>query len=294
MGLPRQADGQALTIVALMLMMVLSPAKTLDFETPRRLRRASVPRFVDDAAALIALLRRLSAPELARLMDLSDGLAELNAERCRRWRREHTPQGGARQALLAFAGDVYEGLQASSLSTADWDWAGRHLRVLSGLYGLLAPADLIHPHRLEMGTALPNPAGADLYAFWGARLAAALAEDMDAHGCRVLLNLASQEYFRAVPRSALGRPVVDVVFEERRPDGGYKIISFNAKRARGLLARWVIERRARRVVDLHAFDAEGYRLCTAESDDARLVFRREGPWPLARARRGVDTETATP
>jgi cytoplasmic iron level regulating protein YaaA (DUF328/UPF0246 family) len=252
------------------MLMVISPAKTLDTDTPPTTSLASQCDFLDAAEQLIAILRPMSLSQVAQLMDLSDKLAALNVARYEAWCRPLTADS-AKQALLMFNGDVYEGLDASSLSEAKLKRAQKHLRILSGLYGLLRPLDLMLPYRLEMGTALANPAGRDLYAFWGDRLGRAINTELESHKTRVLINLASDEYFRAV--RGLQFPVVAPVFQERKP-GGYKVVSFNAKRARGLMVRWVIDQGIDRPGDLIGFDVEDYRHDPAASTDDRPVFRR--------------------
>lgn len=259
---------------------LLSPAKRLDYETPVPAaveRRATEPLFTAEAAELIALMRRRTPAQVATLMKLSDALAQLNVGRYAAW-QPRADHGNSKPALLAFAGDVYEGLQAGTLKAADLDWAQRHLVILSGLYGALRPLDRLQPYRLEMGTPLPNARGKDLYAFWGDTLARHLDERLAAaRGARVVVNLASGEYARAVLRPALAARVVDCVFEDWK-GGRYRIISFFAKRARGLMARWAIEQRVDVPERLPRFEAEGYAFDAAASARDRLVFRRRaGP-----------------
>ena len=257
------------------MLLLLSPAKSLDYQTPvppALARRATRPEWVDEAATLIDLLRQRTPAQIASLMDLSDALAQLNVARYAAWSRRFT-SANSKPAVLAFNGDVYEGLQAASLSEADLAWAQSHVVILSGLYGVLRPLDKLQPYRLEMGTRLANPAGADLYAFWGDRLAQWL-NQRQAHTAQpVILNLASQEYFRAARRAALRGQVVDCVFEEWHA-GQWKIISFHAKRARGLMARHVIRQRLSRPAQLRSFASEGYAFDAAVSEPDRLVFRR--------------------
>jgi cytoplasmic iron level regulating protein YaaA (DUF328/UPF0246 family) len=257
------------------MLLLLSPAKTLDYDTrvPATVaRRATDPLFANQAAELVGLLRQRSASEVAALMALSEALATLNVDRYRAWAPLPTPHN-SKPALLAFAGDVYEGLQAHSLRTADLDWAQQHLVILSGLYGALRPLDRLQPYRLEMGTALPNPRGRDLYAWWGDQIAAYLNQRLAGDARPVVLNLASQEYARAALRPALKARVIDCVFEDWHGDR-YKLISFFAKRARGLMARWVIEQRLRSPARLAEFAVDGYAHAAAESTPQRLVFRR--------------------
>ncbi len=261
------------------MLFLLSPAKALDYERPLPAGLAhSLPVFVDQAQQLIALLRQKSPAEIAALMKLSDPLAALNVARYAAWSPEfHT--GNARQALLAFNGDVYEGLDAASLGAADLDWAQAHLAILSGLYGVLRPLDWMQPYRLEMGTALAHPGGRNLYQFWGARIAQHLNTLLADTPAPVVVNLASQEYFKAVDQHTLRARVVECVFQDSKAGGPYKIVSFYAKRARGLMARWAILARASAPEQLQGFDLEGYAYCASASSPERLVFRRHSPQP---------------
>lgn len=257
------------------MLFLLSPAKTLDYTTrvpAPVLERATDPLFGEQAAALIELLRRKSSAEVAALMDLSADLAALNTARYAAWQPQATP-ANSRPALLAFDGDVYGGLDARTLKTADLAWAQQHLVLLSGLYGALRPLDRLQPYRLEMGTALANPRGRDLYAWWGDTVAEHLNARQADEARPVVVNLASQEYARVALRPALRARVVDCVFEDWKNDG-YKVISFYAKRARGLMARHAVLRRVRTPRGLESFDAEGYTLAREVSGRDRLVFRR--------------------
>lgn len=257
------------------MLLLISPAKTLDYDTPvpdEVLAEATRPQYVDRANALIALLRPKTPAQVAALMDLSDPLATLNVARYAAWRPRHTGHN-SKPAVLAFDGDVYDGLQARTLSLADLRWAQRHLVILSGLYGLLRPLDRLQPYRLEMGTALRNPAGRDLYAYWGDTLAAHLNRLQRGQQQPVVVNLASQEYSRAALRPTLKARVVECVFEEGK-DGEYKIISFFAKRARGAMARFAILNRIETPDALAGFDGEGYAFDAGVSGPDRLVFRR--------------------
>lgn len=254
---------------------LLSPAKTLDYETPvdpAVLARATRPEFVPQAAALVEVLKTKTPAEIASLMDLSDPLAALNVGRYAAWRRTFTDRN-SKPAALAFDGDVYGGLDARSLGGADLDWAQQHLVILSGLYGALRPLDRLQPYRLEMGTRLATAAAKDLYGYWGDTIAQYLNRRQRGERAPVVVNLASQEYFKAVDRAALKARVVECVFEERRGDG-YKIVSFFAKRARGLMARYAVQHRVARPADLEGFDLEGYAFAAAASTPDRLVFRR--------------------
>ncbi len=255
------------------MLMVISPAKTLDYETPPITERFTLPQHLDHSQQLIELLRDYSPAQISELMHLSDKLAALNVARYGSWTAEFTPDN-AKQALLAFKGDVYTGLNVDDFTDDDLLFAQQHLRMLSGLYGLLRPLDLMQPYRLEMGTKLVNPRGKDLYAFWGERISDWLNEALREQGDDVLLNLASNEYFNSVRRKALNARVIDVDFKDMK-NGQYKIISFYAKKARGLMARWVIKERIAKPEQLSAFDYEGYRFSADDSSANHLVFLRD-------------------
>lgn len=266
------------------MLFLLSPAKSLDYDRPlpRGVRqRATEPLFTDRAATLIDSLKPLSASEVAALMDLSADLSALNVARYAAWAPQHDDRN-SRPAVFAFNGDVYDGLDVRSLSAADLAWAQQHVVILSGLYGALRPFDRLQPYRLEMGTRHANPGGKDLYSFWGDTVAQHLNRLLADDKHPVVINLASQEYFKVADRPALQARVVDCVFEDWKADakgdsaagGHYKIISFFAKRARGAMARWAIQHRARSVKALQAFDADGYAFDKAASGADRLVFRR--------------------
>ncbi|MBI5780199.1 MAG: peroxide stress protein YaaA [Rhodocyclales bacterium] len=256
---------------------VISPAKAMDFSSPAPVAETTLPEFLDRAQELVERLRRLTPAEVQGLMDLSDQLAALNVGRYAAWSPEHAP-GEAKAALFAYAGDVYEGLEAASLPAAAIAWLQENLRILSGLYGVLRPLDRILPHRLEMGTRLENPLGRDLYAYWRETVTSALRRLLEAEAAAgrrpVLVNLASQEYFKAVDAAALAARVVSPVFEDWK-GGRFKIISFYAKRARGLMARHAALKRAERVEDLLDFSLEGYAYDPAASSPDRPVFRRK-------------------
>jgi cytoplasmic iron level regulating protein YaaA (DUF328/UPF0246 family) len=257
------------------MLLLLSPAKTLDYDTPTPetlLQRAEPPRFVERSAELIGVLRRKTPAEIGELMSLSPALSELNAERYAAWSTRFG-RINSKPAVLAFNGDVYEGLDARTLKTADLAWAQEHIVILSGLYGALRPLDLMQPYRLEMGTRLQNPRGKDLYAFWGDTVAEYLNERQAGEKSPVIVNLASQEYFRAADRKALKARVIECVFEDWK-GGRYKVISFFAKRARGLMARHAIQQRAKTPKALQKFALEGYAFDEAASEGDRWVFRR--------------------
>ncbi len=254
------------------MLFLLSPAKSLDYETPTAELPHTLPHFVPRSAELIKVLRQKSPQQIAELMDLSDKLAGLNVARYEGWSSKFSSKN-SRQAALAFNGDVYEGLDARSLAPAQLDWAQQHVCILSGLYGVLRPLDWMQPYRLEMGTALPTSHGKNLYQFWGSAIADYLNERAAADVSPVVVNLASEEYFKAVDRKALKPRVVSCVFEELKA-GKYKIISFMAKRARGLMVRYAIQNQALTVNKLEGFDLEGYQFTPAASEPDRLVFRR--------------------
>ena len=255
------------------MLILLSPAKSLDYATPLAADVAPTPaQFVPQSQELIDLLRQQSPQALASLMKISDPLAALNVARYQAWTTDEST-ATARPALLAFNGDVYDGLQARSLSRADLDWAQQHLAILSGLYGVLRPLDAMQPYRLEMGTRLATAKGANLYQFWGTQIAQHINAQLSGNAAAVVLNLASQEYFKSVDRSALRARVVECVFQDYKA-GVYKIVSFHAKRARGLMARYCIDQRATAPEQLHHFNAAGYAFDAAASAPERLVFRR--------------------
>jgi cytoplasmic iron level regulating protein YaaA (DUF328/UPF0246 family) len=251
---------------------LLSPAKTLDFETPPVTDHSSMPDYLDESAKLIDILREYSSDDVAALMKLSPKLADLNVARYSDWQLPF-PKGAAKAAVLAFKGDVYTGLDADNLAEADLDYAQDHLRILSGLYGLLRPLDLILPYRLEMGTKLGNPSGKDLYAFWGDTLTNAINELTHASGINTVVNLASNEYFKAVKPKSLTANLVTPIFKDEK-NGKYKIISFYAKKARGMMAAYQIQQRIEDAEDLKAFDVAGYRFNEEESTATDWVFKR--------------------
>lgn len=255
------------------MLFLLSPAKSLDFDTPAPGVVHTQPQFVPQAQALIDILRERSPQEIAELMDLSDALSGLNVARYQAWSPKFTAKN-AKQAVLAFNGDVYEGLDAKSLKADDLAWAQEHVAILSGLYGVLRPLDYMQPYRLEMGTKLANPQGKDLYKFWGTQISDYLNKQLSKQEQAVVVNLASQEYFKSVDRKALQARVVECVFEDFK-GGKYKIISFLAKRARGLMARYAVLKRVKTVEQLEKFNLEGYAFEAAASEPDRLVFRRK-------------------
>lgn len=265
---------------------LLSPAKSMDYETPvapQIAARATRPAFAAQAAELVERLRAMTPAELASLMHLSDALAVLNVGRYAAWSARFTDRN-SRPAVLAFDGDVYGGLDARSLGADDLGWAQQHLLILSGLYGALRPLDRLQPYRLEMGTRLAVGGAKDLYGYWGDRLAAQLDRCLRRHDVPVIVNLASQEYFKAVARPALRARVVECVFEDPAPGGGWRIVGLHAKRARGLMARFAIEHRIDAPDALRGFDREGYAFDRTASAPDRLVFRRAQHRAAAAAR----------
>jgi cytoplasmic iron level regulating protein YaaA (DUF328/UPF0246 family) len=253
------------------MLIVLSPAKSLDLDTPPTTRQFTTPDFLDRSSELIDVLRGLSPAQLGSLMDLSDTLAQLNVGRYASW---STLPDQARQAIMTFDGDVYGGLAARSLKPKELAYTQSNVRILSGLYGVLRPLDLIHPHRLEMGTRLGTARGKDLYAFWGDTVTGALNGAIAANGAEVLLNLASEEYFRSVKPKLLSVPVITPVFEDWK-NGKYKIISFFAKRARGMMARYAAVKGITDPAKLKRFKVDGYAFDKHDSDERTWIFRRK-------------------
>lgn len=254
------------------MLLLLSPAKKLDYSSPVRTTLHTQPLFVEQAAGLINVLKKKKPSEVAALMNLSEALAKLNTDRYKSWTPEFNEMN-SRQAVLAFNGDVYAGLDAPSLSDAQLKYAQNHVAILSGLYGVLRPLDLMQPYRLEMGTRLVTRKGATLYDYWGSSIAEHLNKRLKKEGHRVVVNLASQEYFKSVDARALDADVVQCVFQDFK-NGAYKVISFYAKKARGLMARFVIERQISEPAGLQGFSSEGYRFDRKASTGNTLVFRR--------------------
>lgn len=254
------------------MLMVISPAKTLDYESPLATQRFTQPALLEKSHQLIDVARDLSPAQISSLMGISDKLAHLNADRFNQWQPPFSLEN-ARQAILAFKGDVYTGLQAETFSDDDFDFAQQHLRMLSGLYGLLRPLDLMQPYRLEMGIKLANPAGKDLYGFWGDLLTEKLNEAIAEQGDDVLINLASDEYFKAIKPKKLNAELIKPVFLDEK-NSKFKVISFYAKKARGLMSRYVIQNRLTNPAQLKKFDVDGYFLDGAESSENELVFKR--------------------
>nr|WP_318383067.1 peroxide stress protein YaaA [uncultured Enterobacter sp.] len=254
------------------MLILISPAKTLDYQSELATTRFTQPVLLDHSQKLIKVARKLSAPQIKALMGISDKLADLNATRFHDWQPDFTPEN-ARQAILAFKGDVYAGLQAETFSEADFDFAQQHLRMLSGLYGVLRPLDLMQPYRLEMGIRLETAKGKDLYQFWGDTITDTLNAELAAQGDSIVVNLASDEYFRSVKTAKLNGELVKPVFLDEK-NGKFKVISFYAKKARGLMSRYIIQHRLRTVEQLTAFDVDGYVFDGEASGKGELVFKR--------------------
>ena len=257
----------------MLVLIVLSPAKRLDFESAARPLPVTTPTLAEEAAGLMAVSLQLKPSDLQDLMGFSESLAELNHARF----QEMAPAGDpkrSRPAALAFKGDVYLGLDADSLSDEDLTWAQERIGILSGLYGILRPLDLIQPYRLEMGTRLQNPRGPNLYKYWGTRVSEEVHARLGDHPHPVVVNLASNEYFNVLKRGKLASTVITPIFKEHHK-GKLKVISFNAKRARGLMARWIVEQRIEDPSQLKDFDVDRFTFQPDLSDESNLVFTRD-------------------
>ncbi|WOJ97478.1 peroxide stress protein YaaA [Congregibacter brevis] len=252
---------------------VISPAKTLDYESPVTTRKATQPEFLERSEALVEDARRLDPMDIRSLMGVSENIATLNHQRFMDWHRPFD-KTNARQAILAFKGDVYTGLEAETMNAAQLAYAQKHLRILSGLYGVLRPLDLMQAYRLEMGLRFSNSGGKNLYDFWGDALTVSLNKQLKKTDTAVLLNLASNEYFKAVKPGALDGEVITPVFKDLK-NGKYKIISFFAKKARGQMARYIVDKEVNDVAALKKFRVGGYRYNAAESSARELVFTRD-------------------
>lgn len=255
------------------MLIVVSPAKTLDYESPLATEKYTQPELIDYSKELIEECQKLTPLDISALMKVSDKIAGLNVARFEQWSEDFTTEN-ARQAILAFKGDVYTGLAAETMSDTDFDFAQSHLRMLSGLYGLLKPLDLMQPYRLEMGTKLANKRGANLYQFWGSVITEKLNQALAEQGDRVLINLASNEYFKSVKKKQLDGTIVTPIFKDCKK-GQYKVISFFAKKARGMMARYIIDNQISSIEELTKFDIAGYYFVEEESSATELVFKRE-------------------
>src|SRR5690606_35136189 len=255
------------------MIVVISPAKTLDYETPPVTPTYSQPAFLEDSRILVEQLKTMSPEDLSSLMKISDQLGVLNANRYQTWQTPFTPEN-AKQAVLAFKGDVYVGLEAENFSEEDFKFAQNHLRILSGLYGLLRPLDLVQPYRLEMGTSLKNVRGTNLYSFWGDILTEALNEELSRQEEPLLINLASNEYFKAVNPKYLQGQVVLPQFLDLK-SGKYKVVSFWAKKARGMMSAYILRSRIPQAGELKNFTEGGYRFNPELSAESEWVFTRD-------------------
>ena len=256
---------------------LLSPAKKLNLDQGANLIEPSLPALLKDTETLARTAKTQSAQDLQKLMKLSGNLARLNAERFKAFRLNGR-SNSAKPAAFTFNGNVYEGLDAHSLSKSDLNYAQDHLRILSGLYGSLRPMDVIQPYRLEMGTRLKTKRGSNLYQFWGSKIADSLTADMQSHTDKTILNLASNEYFKAVDKKALNSPIIEAKFLNIK-DGQARNLMYYAKFARGLMARWVMQNQIDKADDLRSFNLDGYKINTSESSETQLIFTRKQPPP---------------
>ena len=252
---------------------LISPAKTLDYESALPTDAHTLPRLLEHSQELIDVSRKLSAADLSNLMSVSEKIAKLNVARFNDWQSEFN-FSNARQALFAFKGDVYTGLNAYDLNDQHIEFAQNHLRMLSGLYGLLRPLDLMMPYRLEMGTKLQNPRGHNLYQFWGDRITSLINDDLEQANSELLVNIASDEYYKSVIERKIKAEIIKPVFLDQK-NGKYKVISFYAKKARGLMARYIIENQLSKVEDLKSFNSDGYYFDANSSLQGELVFKRD-------------------
>lgn len=255
------------------MLVLLSPAKKLDFEKKTPVKKYTTPDFLEKSELLIHQLRQYNANGLAKLMNLSYTLAELNYQRNLEWARPFNTDN-AKQAIFSFNGDVYEYMASNSLSEEQALWAQDHFRILSGLYGLLRPLDLIQPYRLEMGTKLATPEAKTLYHFWTQTISSAIENYMEEKGLDTLVNLASNEYMKAVDVRMINKKYMSVAFKDLK-NGKYRVIGYPSKRARGMMARFIIDHKITHTDDLKAFDKNGYRYCEQESDFSQMVFIRD-------------------
>tara|TARA_R110002073_G_scaffold178597_2_gene337043 strand:- start:2846 stop:3643 length:798 start_codon:yes stop_codon:yes gene_type:complete len=255
------------------MIIVISPAKTLDFETPATTQKHTLPAFLDYSAELIDQLKKLEPDKLGELMSISPKLATLNSNRYYAWSLPFTMEN-AKQSLLAFKGDVYTGLDAGSLSKTEITFAQKHLRILSGLYGVLRPLDLIQAYRLEMGSQFNNHRGKNLYEFWGDTITESINQDLKKQQDDTLINLASNEYFKSIRANRLNTRIITPIFKDKK-NGTYKIISFFAKKARGLMSRFIIQNKLTNPEDIKAFDLAGYRFNKNASTHDKWLFTRD-------------------
>ncbi len=251
---------------------VISPAKTMDFDTPPSIDKATIPDQLNRSRELIKILKKESPRSLSKMMGISDKLAELNAQRFKAWKPSFN-QRNAKQSILAFRGDVYIGLDVDAYSARDLNFVQKNLRILSGLYGVLRPLDLIQPYRLEMGTKLPNKRGKDLYAFWNDAITKQLGDTLASHRNKTLVNLASNEYFKAIKPDLLPGKVITPIFKEYHK-GSYKVLAFFAKKARGQMATFIVQNRITTPENIKKFDVDGYQFSESHSTELDWVFTR--------------------
>ena len=256
------------------MLILVSPAKTLDYESDIRIDDFSIASHLSDSEILIKELQKKNPDDLSSLMGLSEKLSILNFERYMNWKKPTKPSDNTRQAIFAFKGDVYQGLDVNSLSKAEINYAQKNLCILSGLYGLLRPLDLMYPYRLEMGTKMKNKHGDNLYKFWGSKINKTINDLSKENKSKAIVNLASVEYFSVLKKDQINLPVINPVFKDYK-NGNYKIISFFAKKARGTMARFIIQNRIKKSEDLIGFDLDGYRYSKKESKENSPVFLRK-------------------
>lgn len=255
------------------MLVLLSPAKSLDYDSPLPTKKHTKPRLLDDSEELVQQLRKMSASEIGSLMKISEKLSELNADRYIRWERDFS-HDNSRQALFAFTGDVYQGMDLAEWSSEDFASAQKQVRILSGLYGVLRPLDLMQAYRLEMGTKLENARGKNLYQFWGSKVTELLNKDLKASGSDLVVNLASNEYFSSVKKKELNGTLITPAFKDEK-NGKYKVISFYAKKARGMMADYIVRNGVDDVAGLKKFKSAGYKFDKASLTETELVFLRE-------------------
>lgn len=255
------------------MLILLSPAKSLDYDSSLPTKKKSLPRFIDDSEILVNQLRKMTPAKLGALMSISDKLADLNAERYSTWERDFSVEN-SRQAILAFTGDVYQGLELDKWSADEFTLAQKQIRILSGLYGVLRPLDLMQPYRLEMGTKLDNERGKNLYEFWGEQITESLNSDLKKSGSEIIVNLASNEYFKSVKKAKLNGTLITPIFKDEK-NANYKIISFYAKKARGMMTDFIVQNKIDDTTGLKKFKTAGYKYSKKDSSDTELVFLRK-------------------
>jgi len=255
------------------MLILLSPAKSLDYDSPLPTKKKTLPRFIDDSEILVDQLRKLTPKKLGTLMSISEKLSDLNAERYTTWEKDFS-FNNSRQAIFAFTGDVYQGLELDQWKADDYTLAQKQIRILSGLYGVLRPLDLMQPYRLEMGTKLDNARGKNLYEFWGEKVTESLNADLKKSGNNLIVNLASNEYFKSVKKAKLKGTLITPVFKDEK-NGNYKIIAFFAKKARGMMADFIVQNKIEDTAGLKKFKTAGYKFSKKDSTDTELVFLRK-------------------